>query len=364
MQTQVVLAQGKHSIVIGMAVRFSSLPSSGCAVFLQMLYLGSSQADIAILPSGFLALYQYGQFVMRMFDSPLVANWWYYIEVMTTDSSSIAFWVNGVYLGQVEYHAMTDGNLILCSNSNEYQLLCDVNHIDFDDIYVRNFLGGDDSDNVLGNVRVDTLRPVNNASLIQWTPSSGTNYQCVDDPLFDNGLDYVQTSDLSAIDSYSFTQIEDLSTIFAVQENVFALGNSQQVPAGQDNTYKTALQISDALYYIPEAHIVNSLPGLYGNAHTTPNYIWDLNPATSLPWTTETLNATLFGIKPEYIYMIVPSWIRIGQYVVEVLSSAGFMPPPPVITQWPHDFLEVPNASIGEIAGVPISSIKDVAGVE
>lgn len=84
-----------------------------------------------------------------------------------------------------------------------------------------NFLFNNASASRMGLLRGETLRPASNSS-VQWTPSSGANYSCVNGTVV-NGTTNVQASTVSDIDKYTIAPLaESPSVIAAVNVVVFA----------------------------------------------------------------------------------------------------------------------------------------------
>lgn len=92
-----------------------------------------------------------------------------------------------------------------------------------DDLIVMDSSGSSMND-YLGDTRIDTLIPNSNGAATDWTASSGSQYQCVDDVLSgsNDNTDYVYTDDAGELDLQMSNIVGNPATIHAVQTRVRA----------------------------------------------------------------------------------------------------------------------------------------------
>lgn len=76
-------------------------------------------------------------------------------------------------------------------------------NVDMDDVYICDVDGGV-NDDFLGDVRVDAHLPSGAGTTSSWTPSTGSNYACVDEAAPNDDTDYVSTMTVDAVDTYAF----------------------------------------------------------------------------------------------------------------------------------------------------------------
>lgn len=76
----------------------------------------------------------------------------------------------------------------------------------FDDVRVFDAAGGA-LDTFAGDARVETLIANAAGSSTQWTPSAGSNYQCVDDASPDEDTSYVSSSTVGQLDRYALPSL-------------------------------------------------------------------------------------------------------------------------------------------------------------
>lgn len=74
----------------------------------------------------------------------------------------------------------------------------------FDDLWI-------DDAGLKGDCRIDVISPSGAGNSTQWTPSTGSNYACVDE-IPGSATDYVQSSTANQVDTYAFGNLSALST--------------------------------------------------------------------------------------------------------------------------------------------------------
>jgi hypothetical protein len=193
-----------------------------------------------------------------------------------TDSSGIF---------QVKINGFTDANLDFTGQTSDTAAQIDTlqvapsNSCYLDDLVV------DDADWV-GNTRIQGLVPNADGATSDWTPSAGSNYQCVDEiPPSDS--DYVSTDVADKVDSYGLSDLVGYPiTIKAVcvsvrakQDGAASVQNIQLgVRSGGNDYFSSDIPVPQDLY----TRLMN---------------IWEVNPNTSAAFTTSEVNALEAKIK-------------------------------------------------------------------
>jgi hypothetical protein len=153
------------------------------------------------------------------------------------------------------------------------------------DLYVLDGSGAAPWNDLLGDCRVDVCAPTAAGASAGWTPSAGANYACVDEAPPNDDTDYVSTTTLDVIDTYT---VQDLpvagSTILGVQHCL----NLKKMDAGA----------------VSVAPVVRHSGSDYVGANLSPStsYAFGLqvqqtNPGTGAAWTEAGFNAAAFGVK-------------------------------------------------------------------
>jgi hypothetical protein len=97
-----------------------------------------------------------------------------------------------------------------------------VGDVYFDDLYICDNNGSTNND-FLGDCKVETLLPNGAGASTDWTPSTGSNYQCVDDNPSNDDTDYVSETTAGDHDTYTFDDLATTSgTVYGVQHMVAA----------------------------------------------------------------------------------------------------------------------------------------------
>jgi hypothetical protein len=111
---------------------------------------------------------------------------------------------NGVVLGFTEQVS----NSASANNTNT----------DFDDLYVLDGSGAAPWNAFLGDCRVDVRNPTAAGATTGWTPSTGSNWQNVDDAAPNDDTDYNSTSTTNAVDTFVVQDAPVVgATIFGIQ---------------------------------------------------------------------------------------------------------------------------------------------------
>ena len=157
----------------------------------------------------------------------------------------------------------------------------------FEDFYVCDDVGSI-ANSLLGDCRVELQLPDGAGNSTDWTPSTGSNYQCVDETAPNSDTDYVSNRTAGDHDSYTFDDIVTVDgEIYAVQTNMFARKNdagTRQIKSlirsgGSDYATGTTHTLIDSYKYYPD--------------------IYEHDPDTSSAWTISGVNAAEFGPKLE-----------------------------------------------------------------
>lgn len=215
----------------------------------------------------------------------LVVNQWAYLEVMVTVADvggRVVIKKNGNtildYTGDTRSHASVTGtdHVILAGNTNN------VRFATWDDIYIADSTGTNNND-FLGDIQVSVLTPNGNGTYSQLTGSDGNstdNYLLVNDAL--TPASYVEGVTVGNKDSYALSDTTGVD-IKAVQTAI----QGDQVDAGAA-AINPFLRVSGVDYMAPTQNLGQG---------TVNTHVFDVNPATSSPWTQTDINNTELGIE-------------------------------------------------------------------
>lgn len=215
---------------------------------------------------------------------------WSYVEVkaIIDDSvGSVTVRTNGqevLSLSSIDTKNSGTGAISVVSLSCAYRYQA----MDFDDLYISDTSGAAPCNDFLGDVRVDQLLPNRAGTYTQFTPSTGANYQNVDEPGYHDGdTTYNETDTVGNKDSYGLASMPSPpagTTIFGVRNvavmrktDVGARTAKQLLITGATETAGVALSLSDSNQIFDQ--------------------IFELNPADSAPFQDADINAIEPGVE-------------------------------------------------------------------
>lgn len=221
----------------------------------------------------------------------LVEDVWYYIEMKAyihDSAGTVVVKLDGVTEinygpGDTSYNgdtSITNISLARAGSGGIYPEMA------FDDLYICNDQGSTCND-FLGDVRIDCLRPNGAGNSTDFTASTGSNYQCVDDTTPNDDTDYVYGSTVGDHDTYAMEDHPSAAgSIYATQSHAWMAkesGGTRQAKiitrSGSTDYEGSAESISDTYQWFSE--------------------IREVDPDTSSAWTISGFNAAQFGTKIE-----------------------------------------------------------------
>lgn len=308
-----ILIDQKQTWVVGMAAHLSIhnfAPISG-PVSVIALYQNSPygpQNALYVNPIGQLEVYL-GQFVV---SSPfllgrsaasLPINTWNFIEYKCCVDQTIAnggggtgyitVKVNGdnwISTGTNQWtqnmgHPYADV-IIVGSDSASGFSNNTLNYALYDDLYICDTTGSKNND-FLGDCRVETLFPDGAGTNTQWAPSSGTNWQCVDDPQFDGESTYVSSNTTAQVDTYVMTSLSTSNT----PVTVFGV---QQTFAGRKADFATKTVSGEVI----SGATTSVLPPVtMTTSYEFSEHVMETDPNTGVAWTALAVNSFQTGVK-------------------------------------------------------------------
>lgn len=143
----------------------------------------------------------------------------------------------------------------------------------------------DDSD-WIGETFIQAVIPTNQGTTNDWDPSTGFNYQCVDEvPASDT--DYIKTNALNEIDLFVCNDLTgDIANIYCVQVQARAVKVGDPIP----QNLQLAVRSGGGNYFSGDKELSAVTPIPTFNP-------WSVNPATATSWTESTVNALEIGVK-------------------------------------------------------------------
>lgn len=275
-----------QTVVVGFAWLHNS--SNYVMRFLELYDGGTQQLALETDSLGHIRILRGGT-TLETSAQTYIQGVWYYLELKATidnSSGSYEFRVNGdTWFSdsgidtQVSANAYVTQVRIGSSSSFNYPV--------FDDIYILDTSGSMNND-FLGDVKVETLYPDGAGNETDWTPSTGSNYQNVDEtnPDNDTTYNYVGSGTLPANDLYTLGNlVTGVGEIYGIQLNSYV----RKDDAGSVNLAHI-LRTGGTTY---SGLGVNSVADTY-------SFYTDLkeeNPNTTAQWTVAEINSLETGIR-------------------------------------------------------------------
>lgn len=150
-----------------------------------------------------------------------------------------------------------------------------------DSLYVADLYFADD---YFGDTQIDTLFSNGAGNYSQFTPSAGSNYECVDEAAPDGDTTYVKSSTVNHKDSYTYDDLPTVNgTIYAVVAVIAAKKDEVDT-----RSFRAFTRLSSTDYNGSTTHYLSQGYKYYLEE-------WLLNPATSLAWVKADIDGAEFG---------------------------------------------------------------------
>lgn len=214
-------------------------------------------------------------------------NQWYYIEFKLKLHNSSGY--GQVRVNEQEILTYPSGDMIWSGSIiNQFKIgMLRSSDSVIDDVYVADNQGSDIND-YLGDIRVDVIHPNGAGNYTDLTPSTGNNYECVDETEFDDS-DYVEGANAAEKDSYTYQDVPtdlDDSGIIGLQIK----HNAQRTAAATNIKIDPFIRIGSTDYSQTAQDLSDEFSMVDGDI------VLD-DPSDSNPWTQAKINACEFGVE-------------------------------------------------------------------
>lgn len=272
---------------LGAAIRFGSF--AGATDILAVMDGTTRQVQLGVISTGELRLYRGNSQLTTIATSSglgLQTGVWYFIELKVVVDGTAGQYevrVNGAPIA-----ALTATGANTRATTNNYANVAiggaPGSNSDIDDFYVCDGTGSANN-NFLGDRRVITLLPDGAGNYTQWTPSAGSNFQCVDEASMNSDTDYVSSSTAAQKDTYNFGAVGIAGTVAGIQVN----GAIRKDDAGS-RTVRRIVRVGATDYNGANVSVLDSYA--YSIAE-----VLQTNPATSAAWTVSDINSIEVGVE-------------------------------------------------------------------
>ncbi len=267
---------------------FGAFPSSGDNHFFNFLSpTGATLLGVLQKTNGAFELYT-GNYANLVATTPAIldVNRWivmqFHFKIADSNGVFRMKWDNEIiaeYEGDTQVGTQDEVASVLI-----YQPRAASSYVYFDDIIINNTLGNRNNSWPNG-ARVYRLVVNGAGTYAQWTPSAGSNYQCVDETP-PSLADFVKPTDVNQIDNYTFADLSDVDQVSGVVLELW--GETVGNPA--INAVRPFLRLDDVDY-------AGSATGLSTTFGPT-QFLYDIAPDGSA-WTVSKVNAVEAGMKSD-----------------------------------------------------------------
>jgi hypothetical protein len=274
------------TVTLGVAINIPSIANS--AMFIALYDNSTLGVYLSVSPTGVLTASYNGGSVSSSAGVFLAGNW-YHVELQCTcdaSAGSILVRLNGrtvidesdlnTKIGSNSYH---NGFALVRGGAYGNDIYCD-------DLYFLDSTGSANND-LLGDMKVETIRPSGAGGSSQWTPLSGDNYTNVSEVQCDDDTSYVECGTSGYEDLYAYGNLSSITGVIA---------------GVQINTVAKATDASSVAIKFPCKSSTTDDGGgsdmtLSAGSYLAFNRIVENDPATSAAWLIAAVNDAQFGVK-------------------------------------------------------------------
>lgn len=277
------------TFIVGFAFRLASFVTSGyCGAMLLYGDAGTtSHVTLGVNPSGKLHVLRggvSGTLLGAESGISIALNNWYYVEmkaVLHDTTGSVVVRVDGATV--INLTGIDTNNAGVATTFDTITMRPDITTMFYDDLYVCNGAGSAFND-FLGDVRVQTIYPTGAGNSTGLTPSTGSNWDAVNDPTA-NITDYVSSAVAATKDTYAFGDVTSGYTALAAQSVLYG----SKAEAGGSRSMIPVIRSGGTDYdgtakVLPTGFIMH-------------RSIYETNPNGAVAWTSAAMNAAEFGVK-------------------------------------------------------------------
>lgn len=282
------------TFIVGVRYRMSGVPDTLASIF-AFQDAGTDQISIAITNAGAVRVLRGATngTALGTTAAAIANNTYVYLEVKVLIHPSAG--TVDVRLNGISALSLTGQNTRATANAawSNFRLGVNVHashgwnvgSVDFDDLYVLDGSGAAPQNNFLGDCRCDPRLVTAAGATTGWTPSTGANWQNVDDAAPNGDTDYNLAASVGLTDTFV---VQDApvagATIYGVQHGL----NMKKLDAG-------ACTVAPVVRHSGVDYVGADLaPGL---AYAYGLQIAQVNPGTGAQWTEAGFNAAEFGYK-------------------------------------------------------------------
>lgn len=286
-----ILPSTYSTIIVGFAFRFTATQTASPT--LVIFKEGStSHVDVRLDDTHRLYVTRNGTTIASPAGNPLTLNTWNYLEFKATihdTTGSVEVKVNGISTVSASNVDTRNGGTGLLSTvtlgGSGRSSDGGTAGFQYDDIYICDTSGTTNND-FLGDVRVEAIFPSGAGNTANFTPSTGSNYENVDEATPDDDTTYNYSSTAGHVDTFAFGNVTPTAgTVYGVQQILYA----RKDDAGS-RSIRPVVRHSGTDYDTGTSTSI-------GNSYAINLFVIEQNPGTSAAWTISDVNNAEFGYK-------------------------------------------------------------------
>jgi hypothetical protein len=273
-------------------IGFAFKPTSWNWTFVNLGEAGTHHIGLRVENNGMLAVHRIGganweygggTMLCQSLAGLIQLNLWYHIQlkivVADAPSGTVDLRLNQVMVASNPGVDTRSGGTGII---NTFYLGC---YAYYDDLWVCDGAGPAPWNSFLGDCRVDALFPTANGTTVGWAASTGTNWECVDDPLPNSDTDFNSAVSAGPVDTF-VTQNSPVpgSVIYGVQQCL----HTRKTDAGAASI-APVVRVG-GVDYVGANYEPSTL-------YSTITQVRAANPQTGAQWTESEFNGAEFGYK-------------------------------------------------------------------
>lgn len=267
-----------QTLICAFALRVST--AFAATTVLQFIDSTTVQVDLRFNSSGNLIVTRNGT-TLATGSTAMVIDTWHHIQIkVKIDNTTGTYEVKLDGVAEISgtgADTQDTGN----ASADSVKFTSTNSQVSIDDVVIMDTTGSQNN-NLPGECKITTVRPDGNGNVNNFTPSAGSNYQCVDETIENGDTDYVYSSTANDIDLYTIGNTTLSGTVMAVQNNLVA----RKDDAGTRQIASVCRRSSTN--YVGATKTLTS-------SYTNESELYELDPSTSAAWTQSGLDAMEMG---------------------------------------------------------------------
>jgi hypothetical protein len=276
------------TLVVGVAVKFGSILDN--SRFVRFVDGANVGVQLLLRADGELSVYNVRTSTQLGITSGLglLSNTWYYVEIKVVAGASGSFDVHVAGVSVLSASGV-DTSATVGHDYNATFALTNPNYsaltTDFDDLYCVDGSGSVNND-LLGNMRVVTLRPDGAGITTEFTPDSGSNYARVNEAICGDDTNYVEDSTAGHKDLYVYDALNGISVGI---KGVMVCTDCRETDASPFSL-KTVCKSGTT-------EDADAGQAISSTTFVTKRRVLETNPDTTAAWTYDGVDAAQFGVQ-------------------------------------------------------------------